>query len=73
LASGRFLEGAHTNRCDQTRQKDATEANVHRYHARTQSDRNQVAISDRQPGDECEIRRIGYWPTLKVADKHAKQ
>jgi hypothetical protein len=38
-----------------------------------QGTRPVAAISDRQPGDECEIRRIGYWPTLKVADKHAKQ
>ena len=70
LGRVRWPPGGHAR---PARKQDATEANDHRYQARAQTHRDQVAIPDRKPGDECKIRRIAYSPALKVPDNHAKQ
>jgi hypothetical protein len=68
----RCAHGIDRNPCYETREEESTDTNADRKCARKRLPRHDIAITNREAGDESEIDRVADRPALDKANQQAK-
>jgi len=68
----RCAHGVHRNPCNESGEKEPANTNPDCKDARECLPRHEIAITNRESGDESEIDRVAHTPTLKKTDQKAE-